>query len=108
MMPPTSIDGTDITGATIDGTDVQEITVDGDTVFSAFAGAVFAGSLDNEVYSIDKSDGSQLWSFTTGDDVISGIAFDDSAVYAGSRRSEERRVGKACQPRCRSRWSPYH
>jgi len=35
MMPPTSIDGTDITGATIDGTDVQEITVDGDTVFTA-------------------------------------------------------------------------
>jgi len=33
-MIPTSIDGTDITGATIDGTDVQEITVDGDTVFS--------------------------------------------------------------------------
>jgi len=33
MIPPTSIDGTDITGATIDGTDVQEITVDGDTVF---------------------------------------------------------------------------
>jgi len=35
MMPPTSIDGTDITGATIDGTDVTEITVDGDTVFEA-------------------------------------------------------------------------
>ena len=35
MIPPTSIDGTDITGATIDGTDVQEITVDGDVVFSA-------------------------------------------------------------------------
>jgi len=35
MSPPTSIDGTDITGATIDGTDVTEITVDGDTVFSA-------------------------------------------------------------------------
>jgi len=34
-MPPTSIDGTDITGATIDGTDVTEITVDGQTVFSA-------------------------------------------------------------------------
>jgi len=32
-MIPTSIDGTDITGATIDGTDVQEITVDGDVVF---------------------------------------------------------------------------
>jgi len=35
MMPPTSIDGTDITGATIDGTDVQEITVDGQTVFQS-------------------------------------------------------------------------
>jgi len=35
MMPPTSIDGTDITGATIDGTDVTEITVDGQTVFAA-------------------------------------------------------------------------
>jgi hypothetical protein len=34
-MIPTSIDGTDITGATIDGQDVQEITVDGQTVFSA-------------------------------------------------------------------------
>jgi len=34
-MIPTSIDGTDITGATIDGTDVQEITVDGNTVFTA-------------------------------------------------------------------------
>jgi len=34
-MIPTSIDGTDITGATIDGQDVEEITVDGQTVFSA-------------------------------------------------------------------------
>jgi len=33
-MIPTSIDGTDITGATIDGTDVQEITVDGQTVLA--------------------------------------------------------------------------
>ena len=31
--PPTSIDGTDITGATIDGQEVQEITVDGQVVF---------------------------------------------------------------------------
>jgi hypothetical protein len=33
--PPTSIDGTDITGATIDGQDVEEITVDGQTVFTS-------------------------------------------------------------------------
>jgi len=41
MMPPTSIDGTDITGATIDGQDVQEITVDGQTVFTAGPQNVF-------------------------------------------------------------------
>jgi hypothetical protein len=40
--PPTSIDGTDITGATIDGTDVQEITVDGDVVFSAIPDSAVA------------------------------------------------------------------
>jgi len=34
-MIPTSIDGTDITGATIDGNDVTEITIDGQTVFAA-------------------------------------------------------------------------
>jgi hypothetical protein len=45
MMPPTSIDGTDITGATIDGTDVQEITVDGQTVFSAESVPVAYGDL---------------------------------------------------------------
>jgi len=44
MIPPTSIDGTDITGATIDGTDVQEITVDGDVVFS---GAIPDTQLDH-------------------------------------------------------------
>jgi len=33
--PPTSIDGTDITGATIDGQEVQEITIDGQLVFKA-------------------------------------------------------------------------
>src|SRR3546814_14465731 len=26
----------------------------------------------------------------------------------GTPRSEERRVGKECVSRCRSRWSPYH
>ena len=46
MIPPTSIDGTDITGATIDGTDVQEITVDGDVVFTA-AQPSFGTVIDN-------------------------------------------------------------
>src|SRR3546814_12395738 len=29
-------------------------------------------------------------------------------LATGSRRSEERRVGKECVSTCRSRWSPYH
>jgi hypothetical protein len=33
--PPTSIDGTNITGATIDGQNVESITIDGQQVFSA-------------------------------------------------------------------------
>jgi len=44
MIPPTSIDGTDITGATIDGQDVEEITVDGQTVFTAGPDVVFTES----------------------------------------------------------------
>src|SRR3546814_14824936 len=31
-----------------------------------------------------------------------------SEDFTGSRRSEERRVGKECVSTCRSRWSPYH
>src|SRR3546814_12876712 len=30
------------------------------------------------------------------------------AYIHGTRRSEERRVGKECVSTCRSRWSPYH
>jgi len=61
MIPPTSIDGTDITGATIDGTDVQEITVDGDTVFTAqtiiddFEDANLNEYTSNSAFSIDNS-----------------------------------------------------
>jgi len=54
-MIPTSIDGTDITGATIDGQDVQEITVDGQTVFSA---AFFEGFEDGNINEYSGSTGS--------------------------------------------------
>ena len=84
MIPPISIDGTDITGATIDGIEVDEITVDGTPVFTAGPDAVFAGSFDDKLYALDISDGSEIWSFNTGGSVQSGIAVDDSAVYAGS------------------------
>jgi len=55
-MIPTSIDGTDITGATIDGSNVTEITVDGDTVFTA--GAVIPESV------VDNFDSGNLNPYT--------------------------------------------
>jgi len=62
MIPPTSIDGTDITGATIDGTDVTEITVDGDVVFS---GGLFSSSFEGS-YSDEFTSGTN-WSFSTNE-----------------------------------------
>jgi hypothetical protein len=51
-MIPTSIDGTDITGATIDGTDVTEITVDGQTVFTA-SQLAFSSSFESATWEND-------------------------------------------------------
>jgi len=65
MIPPTSIDGTDITGATIDGTDVQEITVDGDVVFNRFQGPDSVVEQFNAQTAFDSSDiNTQVTSWT--------------------------------------------
>jgi len=90
-MPPTSIDGTDITGATIDGTDVTEITVDGDTVFSAgpsnlpvaysnlvawypFDSATYGGSNADDVTAIVGGSGDD----TAYDGTVSGATYQPS------------------------------
>ena len=81
MIPPTSIDGTDITGATIDGTDVQEITVDGDVVFTA--GQTLPVAFSNLVawYPFDSAE----YGGSNADDVtaIIGGSGDDTA-YDGT------------------------
>jgi len=61
-MPPTSIDGTDITGATIDGTDVTEITVDGQTVFSGIPASVVL-----QYFATTYSQGDGTWEDDAGD-----------------------------------------
>jgi len=66
-MIPTSIDGTDITGATIDGTDVQEITVDGQTVFTA-APNIPDGENIHARYIVDEEPLSDQDSITTFSD----------------------------------------
>src|SRR3546814_12229573 len=39
---------------------------------------------------------------------LSGARHAGALLQAADPRSEERRVGKECVSRCRSRWSPYH
>jgi len=74
--PPTSIDGTDITGATIDGQEVQEITIDGQTVFSA---TVFPVGYNNLIawYPFDSS----FYGGSNADDVTANLggSGDDTA-----------------------------
>ena len=98
MIPPTSIDGTDITGATIDGTDVQEITVDGDVVFTeqvslpdnpiyAWDPATFSTSDStwfDQVVNEPMSMGSGLTktTFSDGTPAILGDGVDDEATAA--------------------------
>ena len=78
MIPPTSIDGTDITGATIDGTDVTEITVDGDVVFSAIPNII---DNFNEALYEDKSNTLSDYYFQ---DVGSFNRVSNGAVFEGS------------------------
>ena len=42
-----------------------------------------------------------------GEMVSFGILY-ENGLDQGAKRSEERRVGKECPSKCRSRWSPYH
>ena len=37
-----------------------------------------------------------------------GLCWNKSSSARSKERSEERRVGKECARKCRSRWSPYH
>ena len=44
-----------------------------------------------------------------GDDLQAVIVtLDPGETVIAEERSEERRVGKECPSKCRSRWSPYH
>ena len=39
---------------------------------------------------------------------VGNATFAEVGLNGGDLRSEERRVGKECPSKCRSRWSPYH
>jgi len=85
-MIPTSIDGTDITGATIDGTDVQEITVDGQTVFSATTPKIYhlgGNPANDDIYEYDPAtDTIQTQSATLPQNIQQGTAGSvDGKIY---------------------------
>jgi hypothetical protein len=78
--PPTSIDGTDITGATIDGQEVQSITIDGQEVFSAVS------PLDKAIARYEFSNfTTSTWTDSIGsnDLSVSGLNADTTA-FAGN------------------------
>ena len=56
--------------------------------------------------------GSVVWQRTLSIDDIAARVVDKRSEYRKetliTTRSEERRVGKECASKCRSRWSPYH
>jgi len=88
MIPPTSIDGTDITGATIDGTDVQEITVDGDTVFTAgptvledFESFSTTSDLSNK-YTVVANDGTLITNALFGSQSLDGGGSSGTEVFS--------------------------
>jgi len=81
-MIPTSIDGTDITGATIDGTDVQEITVDGQTVFSATP-PIPSSAIHH--WKIDEGSGTTVAdSVGSADGTINGATWDTGTYVGGA------------------------
>jgi len=84
-MIPTSIDGTDITGATIDGTDVTEITVDGDTVFTA--GPDLPASTVLHLDADDYDDANNNWVANIGSDVPDGSGNPSSTTVTVSGSS---------------------
>src|ERR1017187_6945305 len=47
-------------------------------------GAVYVGSLDNNVYALNAATGAKLWQFTTGNSVWSSPAVANGVVYVGS------------------------
>ena len=59
-------------------------------------------SFDLEIVGAFATDPLTMSSLICGDGATPGN------VVTVTTRSEERRVGKECNPRCRSRWSPYH
>ncbi len=42
---------------------------------------IIVGSLDNNLYAVDKNNGKQLWKFQTGGPVKSSVAVDNNAVF---------------------------
>ena len=85
MIPPTSIDGTDITGATIDGTDVTEITVDGDVVFSAAPAVTLPTPIHD--YPFDEGSSSTVNDIIGGNDLTGsgGNWISDSDARGGEK-----------------------
>ena len=63
---------------------------------------------DHEWINIEDHEAAVVGITLHAQDALGDVVFVELPELGRSYRSEERRVGKECAVRCRSRWSPYH
>lgn len=69
---------------TADGTERWPFPIDVKSSPAVVDGVVYVGSVDNHVYAVNASDGTEIWNVPTGNDVVSSPAVVDGVVYVGS------------------------
>src|SRR3546814_13148712 len=57
---------------------------------------------------VTEAQGRREAAITSAEGAKAAAILEAEGIKAKQVRSEERRVGKECDSRCRSRWSPYH
>jgi hypothetical protein len=72
---------------TLGGTQAFAFTAPSGSIYSSPTvadGIVYVGSIDNSLYAVDAADGSEVWSFTAGNNIYSSPTVADGIVYVGS------------------------
>ena len=73
---------------------------------AAAAGGTALEAFAEQICAVTRQDADRTFFGEVRFDTDSGILTADGQAVGS--RSEERRVGKECELKCRSRWSPYH
>jgi serine/threonine-protein kinase len=61
-------------------------------------GVVYIGSKDNNVYALNASTGSKIWSYTTGSEIESTPSIANGVLYIGSNDAKVYAFGSTATP----------